>query len=146
MPKPSQNKVLRKQKDISQLMQQGKTSQEIMDLLGIPLRSYRRYTAAIHKQNQKAWYSLVRDELATELLKLRASLEESYHIALTLSKKPGLDTMDVLAALRAKDDSRLSQIQMLVEGLEWINKVEGQVQPKYHKVGQSKMMQQQHHP
>jgi hypothetical protein len=69
-----------------------------MNLLKIPLRSYRRYTSTINKQNQKAWYSLVKYELATELIKLRSSLEESYQTAKELCTKPGLDTQDIPAA------------------------------------------------
>lgn len=142
MPKNSNNDIVRIEKDISQLMQQGKSSGEIMDILGIPLRTFRRYTAAIHKQNQIAWYSLVRDELATELLRLRASLEESYHIALAMAEDP--ECPNRLEALQQKDDCRLSQVHLIVEGITYFAKVEGQQQPKYHKVGQNKIMMQPH--
>lgn len=115
-----------------------------MNTLKIPLRTYRRYTASIHKQNQEIWYSLVRDELCTELLKLRSSLEDTYKIAKELCEKPDLGTGDTLEALQAKDSARLSVVQLLVEGTSYLAKVQGQQQPKYHKMGQQNIMMQPH--
>lgn len=125
-------------------MQQGKSSQEIMDLLHIPLRSYRRYTKSIFLQDKEIWYNAVKDEVCTELLNLRNSLEDTYVAALALSKIAGLDTTEVLAALRAKDDSRLSIVQLICEGTELLSNMQQQQQPKYHKVAQSKLAMQPH--
>jgi hypothetical protein len=131
--------------DIRTLMQQGKDDNEIREILGIEIRQYQRFTAAINKQNQKAWYSLVKNELATELIKMKASLEDSYQAALLLSKRSGLTTTDVLAALAAKDSARISVIQLLKEGTELLMKQQQQQQPKYHKIiGQNTIMMQPH--
>ena len=75
-------------------------------------------------------------------------IEESYQTASDLSKTPGLDTQDVLAALRAKDGMRLDIINLLYEGTELITEEENQKQQnKYHnKVGQSKIMMQSQQP
>ena len=61
MPNNSKNNILRIQKDISSLMQQGKSSEEIMNLLHIPLRSYRRYTKSIFLQDKEIWHDHVKE-------------------------------------------------------------------------------------
>jgi deoxyxylulose-5-phosphate synthase len=142
MSNNSRNNILRIQKDISNLMQQGKSSQEIMDLLHIPLRSYRRYTAAINKQEKNAWYSLVKNELATELLRLKSSYEESFTKSRELANTSSVTT-DVLLALEAKDSAMLNIVRLLVEGTELLMKQQ-QHPVKYHKVGQNTIMMQPH--
>jgi hypothetical protein len=88
----------------------------------------------------------VKGELATELLRLRYSIESSYQSALKLLETPGLDTEDTLMILRAKDGMRSDIISLLCEGTKLLIEEEQQ-QPKYHKIGQSKIaMQQQPHP
>jgi hypothetical protein len=143
MSNNSRSNILRIQKDISNLMAEGKSSQEIMVLLHIPLRSYRRYTAAIHKQQSKEWNDLVKHEVATELLMLRSSLEETFTKSRELANTPGLCTTDVLAALNSQNSARLSIIQLLCQGTELL--IEQQQQkPKYHRIGQSKLSMQPH--
>ena len=109
-------------------------------------RQYQYFAKRINLQTQKIWYSLVKDELCTELLRLRNSLEESYSIALSLAKNPDGVVHDVLAALHAKDDARLSIIQLICQGTEMIINMQQQQQPKYHKSQSNIMMQNQPHP
>ena len=77
--KKSKDNVLRIEKDIRALLEQRKSSQEIMDILSIPERSFRRY-CAIYNQDLKTFLSITKEQLGTELLKLRSSLEETYKI------------------------------------------------------------------
>ncbi len=49
-----------------------------MALLKIPERTFRDYTARINKKDREVWYSITREELATELLALRSSLLDTY--------------------------------------------------------------------
>jgi len=57
--------------DIRQLKDRNNTDRQIMEILGIPIPTYRRYVAKIHKLNKEAWLRLTQNEYETELLKLR---------------------------------------------------------------------------
>ena len=57
-----------------------------MDTLAIPERTFRRYCSKIYEQDQKIWVSITKNELASELLRLRSSLEETYNIAKKMSE------------------------------------------------------------
>jgi len=111
--------------DIRQLKDSNNTDREIMDILTIPIYSYRRYCAKIHKQNKEAWLDVTRNEYETELLKLKGSLEHTYATALKISEDIEQDSIDRIAALQSKDDARLSIVHLLTEGPEMIKKVEG---------------------
>lgn len=119
MPKNSNNEIHRILRDISNLMQHGKSSSDIMTLLHIPLRSYRRYTSKIYKQQSKEWHDLVKHEVATQLLRLRSSYEETHLAAKELCKTPGLQTTDVLLALAAKDQALLDQLKLMLKALNY---------------------------
>ena len=111
--------------DIRQLKDANNTDKEIMDILAIPIPTYRRYVQKIHKQNKEAWLSLTRNEYETELLKLKGSLEHTYATALKISEDLEESSIDRIAALQSKDDARLSIVHLLTEGPEMIKKVEG---------------------
>jgi hypothetical protein len=81
---------------IRQLKKEDRNDKEIMDTLGIPLRTYRRYVAEIHKDDKMAWLLTSRTQLEPELLKLKESLEGTYRRALALSKG---NQFDVLSAM-----------------------------------------------
>jgi len=119
----SQVDIDRTLSDIRKLKDASNTDNQIMDTLAIPLPTYRRYVARIHKQNREAWLSLTMNEYETELLRLKGSLEHTYKTALAISEDP--NRMDQLDALQAKDDARLSIVHLLTEGPEMIKKVEG---------------------
>jgi hypothetical protein len=78
---------------IRQLKKEDRNDREIMDTLGIPLRSYRIYVSEIHKDDKIAWLLTSRTQLEPELLKLKESFENTYDRALELSKT---DQYDVL--------------------------------------------------
>lgn len=130
--------------DIRALMQQNVPDSQIRYALGLELRQYQYFARRINLQNQKIWHDLVKDEVATELLRLRASLEDTYQTALALSKTPDLGTGDLLAVLRAKDTVRLDIVTLLCEGTELLSDMQQKQQPNYHKVGQNKIMMQPH--
>jgi len=111
--------------DIRKLKDANNTDRQIMEILAIPIPTYRRYVAKIHKQNKEAWLSLTRNEYETELLKLKGSLEDTYNKAKALSEDPKRDPMEILESCSAKDDARLSIVTLLTEGPEMIRKVEG---------------------
>ena len=111
--------------DIRQLKDRNNTDRQIMEILGIPIPTYQKYIAKIHKLNKEAWLRLTQNEYETELLKLRESLEDTYRKAKALSEDPNRDPMEVLESCSAKDDARLSIVTLLTEGPEMIRKVEG---------------------
>ena len=111
--------------DIRQLKDSNNTDREIMEILAIPIPTYRRYVAKIHKLNKEAWLRLTQNEYETELLKLRESLEDTFRKAKTLSEDHNRDSLEILEACSAKDDARLSIVHLLTEGPEMIAKVEG---------------------
>ncbi len=118
MPK-SKNKVLRIEKDIRALIEQRKSSQEIMDILSIPERTFRRYSSRIYRQDQNTWASITKHQLSTELLRLQQSLEETYRISLAMAKDPEYEHK--IEALHCKDDARLSMVHLLREYDEFIS-------------------------
>jgi Tfp pilus assembly protein PilE len=111
--------------DIRKLKDANNTDRQIMDILAIPIPTYRRYVQKIHKQNKEAWLSVSMNEYETELLKLKGSLEDTYRKAKALSEDQKRDSMEILEACSAKDDARLSIVTLLTEGPEMIAKVEG---------------------
>src|SRR6185436_1480800 len=110
--------------DIRNLKDSNNTDREIMEILAIPIPTYRKYVARIHKQNKEAWLRVSMDEYETELLKLKGSLEDTYRKAKAISESEN-DVISVLEACQAKDDARLSIVHLLTEGPEMIKKVEG---------------------
>ena len=111
--------------DIRNLKDANNTDREIMEILAIPIPTYRRYVAKIHKANKEAWLQVSMNEYETELLKLKGSLEDTYRKAKAISEDVNRDSMEILEACSAKDDARLSIVTLLTEGPEMINKVEG---------------------
>ena len=111
--------------DIRSLKEKNNTDREIMEILAIPIPTYRRYVAKIHKANKEAWLQVSMNEYETELLKLKGSLEDTYRKAKAISEDVNRDSMEILEACSAKDDARLSIVTLLTEGPEMINKVEG---------------------
>ena len=111
--------------DIRQLKDSNNTDKEIMEILAIPIPTYRRYVAKIHKLNKEAWLSVSMNEYESELLKLKGSLEDTYRKAKALSEDTNRDAMEILESCSAKDDARLSIVTLLTEGPEMIRKVEG---------------------
>lgn len=111
--------------DIRNLKDSNNTDREIMEILAIPIPTYRKYVARIHKQNKEAWLRVTMDEYETELLKLKGSLEDTYRKAKAISEQQERDSMEILEACSAKDDARLSIVTLLTEGPEMIRKVEG---------------------
>ena len=109
MPK-SKNKVLRIEKDIRALIEQRKSSQEIMDILSIQERTFRRYSSRIYRQDQNTWASITKHQLSTELLRLQQSLEETYRISLAMAKDPEYEHK--IEAVHCKDDARLSIVHL----------------------------------
>jgi hypothetical protein len=127
------------------MMQENVPDSQIRYTLNLGLRQYQYFARRIKKKNQKIWRELVKGELASELLRLRSSIENSYQTALSLLQTPGLDIQDTLAILRSKDSMRSDIINLLVEGTQLRLTEEENHQPKYHK-SQSKIMMQQLQP
>ena len=60
-----------------------------------------------------AWFSITQEQLGSELLRLKSSLEETYRISLAMAKDPEYE--DRLSALQAKDDARINIVKLLRE-------------------------------
>jgi hypothetical protein len=116
MPKRKNSDILRKLQDVSQLMQQNKSDQEIMTILKLPQRTLTRYKQRIHEQNKKIWYSMVHNETEGQLLMLKSSLEWTYSKAMELAESESNTSIEgIIEALHCKDDARLSIVQILKE-------------------------------
>ena len=115
------SQVQRIEKDIRSLRESGKTDIEIRETLGLELRTYQRHKKRIHEEDQKVWFSITQEQLGTELLRLKSSLEETYRMSLTMAQDPKYE--DRLGALASMNDARLSIIHLLVEYPEFKRKI-----------------------
>ena len=118
---PTNSQVQRIIKDIRTLRDNGKSDIEIRETLGLELCTYQKYTHNIHAEDEKIWLSISREQLSTELLRMKHSLEHSYRIALAMSEDEKADIGERLEALNKKDDSRLSLIHLLSEFPDFIS-------------------------
>lgn len=101
---------------------------EIMQLLSIPLRSYKRYIKEIHDQDKEAWLNVTRTQLEPELIKLKTSLEHTYKVMKEDLENKAQTTQDKAIACSAKDDARLSIVQLITEGPDYVKKVDDFIQ------------------
>ncbi len=124
------SRVLRIEKDIRTLRDSNKTDVEIRALLGLELRTYQNYLKKIHEEDQAIWYSITSNEMATELLRLKACLEDTYLKAKQLSENEK-DVGTILEGLDAKDNARVNIVMLLIEGPHLIEKVQGTTLPPY---------------
>jgi hypothetical protein len=114
----SDAKVQRMMSDIKSLTEQGKSDEEIRQLLGIEIRQYQRYQKRIIELEKSEWAKLVSDKLESELLRLKTSFEHTYRTAKKLSEKEDYD--DRLDALNTKDNARTNIIILLRQGPDYI--------------------------
>ena len=110
--KPPTERII---KDIRTLRDNGKSDEEIRNLLGIELRTYQRYTKTIHEEDKQVWYDIASQELESELLKLRTCLNNNYKIAIKLAEDETAKIGERLEACQAASDARLSLVQILRE-------------------------------
>ena len=85
------------------------------------MRTYQKHNKRINEHDKAIFYSLIRDEIESQFLRLKQSLENTYQTALKMSEDK--DYHDRLTALEVKDSARLSICQLLVEGPKYIAKV-----------------------
>lgn len=107
--------VLRIEQDIRALMREDKSSNEIMSTLKIPERTFRDYTARIYKQDRETWLNITKEELSTELLKLRSSLSDTYRYCLSKLNDKDIPSSELLDWLEAKDTARLNLVKILTD-------------------------------
>ena len=130
---PTNSQVLRIKKDIRSLRDTGKNDIEIRETLGLELRTYQKYMHIIHLEDQKVWSSAGEEQLGSELLRMKQSLEETYRISLAMAKDAKTD--DKREALHCKDDARLSIIHLLSEYPEFVTRRKIPVlQPETHEI------------
>ena len=115
------SEVQRIKKDIRSLRDSGRSDIEIGETLGLDLRTYQKYTHIIHLEDQQVWLSITQEQMGTELLRMKQSLEETYKIAKQMALDPEYE--DRLSALQAKDDARLSIVHLLSEYPYFIRKI-----------------------
>ena len=118
---PTNSEVQRIKKDIRSLRDSGKSDIEIRETLGLELRTYQKYTQILHLEDQQVWLSITQEQLGTELLRLKNTLEETYRISLAMAKDPEYE--DRLGALASMNDARLNIVKLLVEYPDFIRKV-----------------------
>ena len=85
---PTNSEVESIKKDIRSLMNSGKSDIEIRETLGLELRTYQKYTHIIHLEDQKVLLSITQEQLGTELLRMKQSLEETYKISKDIALDP----------------------------------------------------------
>ena len=119
---PTNSQAQRIIKDIRTVRDSGKSDIEIRETLGLGLRTYQKYTHNIHLEDQKVWYSITQEQMGTELLRMKQSLEETYKIAKDMANDPRCE--DRLAALQSMNDFRLSIIHLLSEYPDFIRNVQ----------------------
>jgi hypothetical protein len=120
---PTNSQVQRIKKDIRTLRDSGKSDIEIRETLGLELRTYQKYNHIIHLEDQKVWLSITQQQLASELLRLRSSLEETFKISKKMAEDPNLECGDKIEALNCMNDSRLNIIKLLVEYPDFVRKI-----------------------
>ena len=108
------------------------SDEEIRSILGIKIRMYQRYLEIIHKQDKEAWLNVTRTQLEPEMLKLKASYEETYQTAKE-EVQNATTTQDKLLASECKDGARLDIIRLLTDGPEYVKKIDEYVTEKHSK-------------
>jgi hypothetical protein len=116
---PTNSQVQRIKKDIRALRDSGKSDIEIRETLGLELRTYQKYTRILHLEDQKVWLSITQEQLGSELLRLKSSLESTYQTARVMSEDP--ECKDRIDALNCMNDSRLNIVKLLVEYPDFIS-------------------------
>ena len=111
------------------------TDKQIQSQLGLTERMWYRYNKIVNEQDKEIWLSITRTHLETELLNLKESLEDTYRIALYESNRKDIEVSDKLACLQAKDDARLSIVQLLTEGPDYIKHVDESIGKKERGIG-----------
>ena len=119
---PTNSQVQRIKKDIRSLRDSGKSDIEIRETLGLELRTYQKYTHILHLEDQKVWLSITQEQLGSELLRLKSSLEKTFEVSKKLAEDPKLESGDKIEALNCMNDSRLNIVKLLVEYPEFVRK------------------------
>jgi hypothetical protein len=109
--------------DIRQLKAQSSTDNQIMEVLNIPLRTYRRYLARIYKDDKKIWSTVVSTQLQAELLRLKEAFEEDYKFCKEKLKDPELEDYQKIEWLQEKTNARMNIVKLLTDSPELIDKV-----------------------
>ena len=110
---PTNSQVERIKKDIRALRDSGKSDIEIRETLGLELRTYQKYIHILHLEDQKVWLSITQEQLGSELLRLKSSLESTFLTARAMAQDP--ECKERIEALNCMNDSRLNIIKLLVE-------------------------------
>jgi hypothetical protein len=126
MPIRKNSEIQRNLIDIHRLMQANKSDEEIMHTLNLPLRTFQRYKKRIHDHNKAIWYQITRNELETELLRLKNSFEDTFRIAKQKVNDPTVKDSLKLEWLSVKDNARINIIKLLVDGTREIRKIQMQ--------------------
>lgn len=86
-----------------------------MTILKIPERTFRRYTSIIYKQDREVWLSITRNELSSDLLRLRSSLADTYRYCMDKLKDSSIPSSELLDWLEAKNNARIDLVQILTD-------------------------------
>lgn len=87
-----------------------------MKLLGIPRSTFYRYKDTICKDDKEILYELTKDEICTQLLLTKESLEKSYSVAMKIAQDVKNKPLDRLNACEFANNIRLTVVRLLVEG------------------------------
>ena len=82
----------------------------------LSLRTYQRYNKKINEEDKQIWYSITKDQVGTELSRLKESLEHTYQVAKELSDKEYDKRLDALE----RNESRLNIVRLLIYGPKFV--------------------------
>jgi len=92
------------------------SDREIMKLLDLPRSTYYRYKDTIWRQDKQILYELTKDEVYSQLLYTKGSLERSYSVAMKIAEDEKSKPLDRLKACKVANDLRLAIVRLLVKG------------------------------
>lgn len=74
----------------------------------------------IHEEDKQVWYSISLEQMGTELLRMKQSLEKTFDISKKMAEDPKCE--DRIEWLNCMNDSRLSIIHLLSEYPDFITR------------------------
>ena len=120
MPKKSKEHVIRVLEKIRELRKAKVPEREIQYQLALTPRTWERHIKKIHEEDKEIWQQVARTQLESELIKLKSSFERTFDIMDAEADK-AVTTEEKVLACRAKDDARLSIVQLFTDP-DFVNK------------------------
>lgn len=109
--------------DIRRLKNEDRNDSEVREILDIPIRTYQRYIQKYNLENKAIWYSLVRDEMESELLAVRDCMLFCCNYAKRKLQDDSIESSEHLEWIQTLQAARMNLFQTTVDGPEYIARV-----------------------